>query len=129
MAGGSNVLGGPLKICCRDPVTGYFRNGRCETGRGDVGLHLVCARMTVEFLQFSKRRGNDLTTPVPEGFFPGLKPNDCWCVCVERWKEALEAGVAPPVRLEATHVSTLEFVGLEDLQAHAWDAADSVEED
>ena len=128
MSQGSNVLGGRLKLCCRDPMTGYYRNGRCETGRGDIGLHLVCARMTAEFLAFSKSRGNDLTTPVPQWFFPGLKPGNCWCLCVTRWKEALEAGVAPPVRLESTHISTLEFVSIEELQAHAL-AVGEVEEE
>jgi uncharacterized protein (DUF2237 family) len=115
----NNVLGRPLEICCLKPRTGFYRNGRCETGPEDVGLHLVCAQMTAEFLEFSRDRGNDLITPHPAFQFPGLKPGDCWCLCVERWKEALEAGVAPPVRLEATHISALEFVTLEQLQAHA----------
>jgi len=114
-----NVLNGKLETCCTDPMTGYFRTGRCDTGPGDVGLHLVCAQMTREFLEFSKARGNDLTTPAPSHGFPGLKPGDRWCLCVTRWKEALDAGIAPPVLLEATHVSALEFVNLEDLQAHA----------
>lgn len=115
----TNVLGQPLEICCLKPRTGFYRNGRCDTGPDDVGLHLVCAQMTAEFLEFSQDRGNDLSTPHPAFQFPGLKPGDCWCLCVERWKEALEAGMAPPVRLEATHISALEFVTLEDLQAHA----------
>jgi uncharacterized protein (DUF2237 family) len=115
----TNVLGTPLETCCRKPLTGFYRNGRCDTGPDDFGLHVVCARMTAEFLEFTRNRGNDLTTPSPEMHFPGLKPGDCWCLCVSRWKEALEAGVAPPVRLEATHISALEFVTLEDLQAHA----------
>jgi uncharacterized protein (DUF2237 family) len=114
-----NVLGKPLESCCTDPVTGFYRTGRCDTGPGDVGLHLVCARMTAEFLDFTKSRGNDLSTPAPAHGFPGLEPGDRWCLCVARWKEALEAGVAPPVILEATHVSTLEFVDLDDLRAHA----------
>jgi len=114
-----NVLGAPLKGCCNDPVTGFYRNGRCETGPDDVGLHIVCAQMTEEFLGFSKSRGNDLTTPVAEWGFPGLKPGDKWCLCVERWREALDAGVAPPVDLEATHLSAIEFVSIEDLKRHA----------
>lgn len=117
---GRNVLGRPLETCGTAPLTGFFRDGCCRTGRGDVGLHLVCARVTSEFLQFSRSRGNDLSTPVPELGFPGLSPGDRWCLCVERWREALEAGVAPPVVLEATHVSALEFVTLEDLERHAW---------
>ncbi len=116
---GRNVLGGPLADCGSDPVTGFYRDGCCRTGRGDVGLHVVCARVTEEFLEFSAGRGNDLAAPVPAYGFPGLKPGDQWCLCAARWKEALEAGVAPPVVLEATHVSTLEFVDLEDLERHA----------
>lgn len=114
-----NVLGELLQTCCTRPLTGFYRNGRCDTGAEDRGLHIVCARMTAEFLTFSRQRGNDLSTPVPEYGFPGLKPGDCWCLCVTRWKEALDAGVAPPVNLDATHISTLEFVTLEELQAHA----------
>jgi len=114
-----NVLGTKLETCSRSPLTGFARNGRCETGPEDFGLHVLCAEVTAEFLAFSKARGNDLTTPHPAWRFPGLKPGDRWCVCVTRWKEALEAGVAPPVVLEATHPSTLEFVSLEDLQQHA----------
>ena len=116
---GRNVLGKPLTTCGMSPMTGFFRDGCCRTGRGDVGLHLLCARMTAEFLEYSRSRGNDLSTPVPEVGFPGLRPGDRWCLCVERWREALEAGVAPPVVLEATHVSTLEFVSLESLREHA----------
>ena len=101
------------------PATGWFRDGCCRSGAGDVGLHLVCARMTHEFLEFSLEAGNDLVTPNEDAEFPGLEPGDQWCICVERWREALEAGVAPPVVLAATHISTLEFVSLEDLQAHA----------
>jgi uncharacterized protein (DUF2237 family) len=114
-----NVLGTDLKSCSRQPLTGFYRDGCCNTGAGDLGLHIVCARMTTEFLEFSRFRGNDLSTPRPEWQFPGLKPGDRWCLCVERWKEALEAGVAPPVVLESTHVSALEFVTLGDLKAHA----------
>jgi hypothetical protein len=115
----TNVLGRPLQPCSRAPLTGFYRNGCCDTGPEDVGLHIVCARMTKEFLQFSRSRGNDLSTPAPESGFPGLKPGDCWCLCAARWKEALDAGVAPPVLLEATHVAALEFASIEDLQAHA----------
>ncbi|MCA9018491.1 MAG: DUF2237 domain-containing protein [Planctomycetaceae bacterium] len=101
-------------------MTGFHRDGCCRSGRGDVGLHLLCARVTAEFLDFSRAHGNDLSTPHPEHRFPGLQPGDRWCLCVLRWKEALEAGCAPPVVLEATHASTLEFVDLAYLQAHAW---------
>jgi hypothetical protein len=114
-----NVLNGPLETCGTDPLTGFFRNGCCDTGGEDVGIHVVCAEMTAEFLMFSASRGNDLSTPVPQFGFPGLRPGDRWCLCVERWREALEAGVAPPVILEATHISALEFVSLDDLRAHA----------
>ena len=121
MSGAKNVLGTPLETCCMDPLTGFYRNGRCDTGADDLGLHTVCAQVTAEFLEFSRGRGNDLSTPHPPGF-PGLEPGDKWCLCVQRWKEALQSGVAPPVVLEATHISTLEFVSLEDLRAHALDA-------
>lgn len=121
MAGAKNVFGTPLECCCLSPRTGFYRTGRCDTGPGDFGLHLVCAQLTKEFLAFTRSRGNDLSTPVPELQFPGLKPGDRWCLCVERWKEALEAGVAPPVILAATHISTLEFVSLEELLEHALD--------
>ncbi len=115
----TNVLGGDLRCCCREPMTGFYRDGYCRTGPGDVGQHTVCAHMTAEFLAFSAKRGNDLSTPHPEWEFPGLKPGDRWCLCVMRWREALEAGVAPLVDLEATHSSAIEFVDLPDLQAHA----------
>jgi uncharacterized protein (DUF2237 family) len=114
-----NVLGTPLIPCSARPVTGFYRNGCCDTGPEDTGLHIVCAQMTEEFLAFTRSRGNDLSTPRPEWGFPGLKPGDRWCLCVERWREALQFGVAPPVVLEATHLSTLEFVELEDLERHA----------
>jgi len=114
-----NVLGSELQDCGHEPITGYYRDGCCRTGPDDYGLHLVCARVTEQFLTFSKERGNDLTTPNPASLFPGLKPGDSWCLCVERWRESLEAGVAPPIVLEATHISALEFVSLEDLKAHA----------
>jgi uncharacterized protein (DUF2237 family) len=116
-----NVLGSTLSACCHDPVTGFYRTGFCETGPDDEGLHLVCAEMSAEFLEFSRLRGNDLSTPAPEFGFPGLSPGDRWCLCVERWKEALDAGVAPAVVLEATHISALEFVSLDELRQHAVD--------
>uniref|UniRef100_A0A7C4LJT6 DUF2237 domain-containing protein n=1 Tax=Schlesneria paludicola TaxID=360056 RepID=A0A7C4LJT6_9PLAN len=114
-----NVLGTELEVCSLNPRTGWFRDGCCRSGPGDVGLHLVCARVTREFLDFQLERGNDLVTPNEDFDFPGLVPGDQWCVCVERWKEALEAGVACPVVLAATHISVLEFVSLEELLAHA----------
>jgi len=120
---GRNVLGTPLETCSTSPMTGWFRDGCCRNGPNDDGRHLLCAVVTQDFLDFSVSRGNDLVTPVPAHGFPGLKDGDRWCVCVDRWKEALEAGVAPPVVLEATHVSTLEFVNLEELQAHAVEAS------
>ena len=119
MAKARNVLNGPLHSCGTDPVTGFYRNGCCDIGPGDVGIHVVCAEMTAEFLAFSVERGNDLVTPVPHFGFPGLRPGDRWCLCAERWKEACEAGVAPPVVLEATHMSALEFVSLEELREYA----------
>ena len=121
MSQASNVLGGPLLPCSFAPLTGFYRDGCCHTGPGDRGLHTVCTRVTVEFLRFSRAAGNDLSTPVPEYGFPGLQPGDQWCLCVTRWQEALAAGCAPPVVLAATHISTLEFVALEDLQRHALD--------
>jgi hypothetical protein len=114
-----NVLGGGLESCSFDPVTGFYRDGYCRTGSGDLGVHVVCAVMTKEFLEFSVSRGNDLVTPQPQWMFPGLEPGDRWCVVAARWQEALEADVAPPVVLEATHASVLEFVSLADLEAHA----------
>jgi len=117
-----NVLGSELAPCSTDPVTGFYRDGCCRTGPDDYGLHLVCTQVTDTFLAFSKERGNDLSTPNPEYRFPGLKAGDRWCLCVERWKEALDAGMAPMVVLEATHISALEYVDLEDLEAYAVDA-------
>jgi uncharacterized protein (DUF2237 family) len=114
-----NVLGGELEPCSFDPVTGFFRDGHCRTEGRDPGFHSVCAVMTEEFLAFSKSVGNDLSTPQPQWMFPGLAPGDRWCVVAARWGEALEAGMAPPVVLEATHASALEFVALADLEAHA----------
>ena len=114
-----NVLGGELKTCSNSPLTGFYRDGCCNTGADDVGVHIVCVQVTEEFLDFSKAVGNDLITPMPMFNFPGLKPGDQWCVCVSRWVQAFEAGVAPPVDLEATHISTLEFVSLDDLKQRA----------
>jgi len=114
-----NVLGEPLTQCGRDPLTGFFRDGCCNTGEDDSGLHLVCAIMSDEFLQFSRSRGNDLITPAPRYGFAGLKSGDRWCLCVSRWREALDAGVAPKVDLHATHISALEWVTLDELRAHA----------
>ncbi len=114
-----NVLGTKLAVCSADPLTGWHRDGCCRTGGGDAGVHVVCARMTPEFLEFSKGRGNDLGTPRPEFGFPGLKPGDQWCLCAARWQEAFLAGRAPAVVLEATHESALEFIDLADLKQHA----------
>lgn len=121
MPRGKNVLGEELQPCSTDPMTGWFRNGCCETGQGDMGMHVICCRVTEEFLEFSKSAGNDLSTPVPEFNFPGLKPGDQWCVCAARWKEAYEAGMACGVVLAATHMSTLEFVSLDELKEYAVD--------
>jgi uncharacterized protein (DUF2237 family) len=118
-----NVLGTELQACSLDPVTGFYRDGCCRTGRDDVGLHTVCVQVSDEFLEFSKAVGNDLSTPNEMYNFPGLLPGDRWCLCAPRWKEALQSGMAPPVVLESTHISTLEFVDLEDLQAHAVEAS------
>ena len=115
-----NVLGGDLEPCSFDPTTGFFRDGYCRTEGRDPGFHAVCAVMTEEFLDFSRSVGNDLSTPQPQWMFPGLVSGDRWCVVAPRWQEALEAGVAPPVVLEATHASALEFVSLDDLEAHAF---------
>ena len=116
-----NVLGEPLAPCGLVPLTGFYRDGCCNTGYDDTGIHVICAKMTREFLQFSKNRGNDLSTPTPETGFPGLKPGDRWCLCAARWREALEAGVAPPVVLAATHEEALAVVALADLKRHAVD--------
>jgi len=114
-----NVLGKPLAECGRDPVTGFFRDGCCNTGADDAGVHVVCAVMTEAFLAFTRARGNDLSTPRPEWGFPGLKPGDRWCLCAQRWAEAFAEGVAPRVVLEATHERALDFVNLDDLRALA----------
>jgi len=119
--GARNVLGGPLATCCTAPLTGFYRDGSCHTGPQDLGTHVVCAQVTQAFLEFSVARGNDLVTPVPQFHFPGLHPGDKWCLCALRWKEALDAGVAPPVVLAATHEKALEFVSLDDLKRHAVD--------
>lgn len=114
----TNVLGSDLQDCGRDPMTGFYRTGCCETGPDDHGTHVVCAVMTEAFLAFTKAKGNDLSTPQPAFRFPGLAPGDRWCLCVARWKEALDAGVAPPVVLEATHEKALRVVTIEELRAH-----------
>lgn len=119
MATAKNVLGTELKTCSTEPLTGFYRNGCCDTGVDDQGLHLVCTQVTAAFLAHQRKIGNDLSTPFPQYGFAGLKPGDRWCVCVARWKQSFEAGVFAPVVLEATHISTLEFVDLEDLKKHA----------
>jgi uncharacterized protein len=118
-----NVLGEPLEICSFKPITGFYRGGCCNTGREDVGSHTVCAVMTAEFLAFSKSRGNDLSTPVPEFGFPGLLPGDRWCLCAPRWQEAFEAKNAPRVVLRATHEVALTYCKLADLKRLAVDLA------
>ncbi|TAJ88580.1 MAG: DUF2237 domain-containing protein [Reyranella sp.] len=115
-----NVLGGVLEPCSTRPVTGFYRDGCCNTGAEDIGLHTVCVVLTAEFLVFSRSRGNDLSTPMPQYGFPGLKPGDRWCLCASRWKEAFDANVAPQVVLEATHAVTLHVVSLGDLKQHAF---------
>ena len=116
---GKNVLGTQLAMCCTAPMTGFYRDGCCRTGLDDVGLHVVCIEVTADFLKFSQQVGNDLSTPIPEYGFPGLKPGDRWCLCAQRWQQALEMGHAPQVVLESTHISAIEFIDLEDLQDHA----------
>lgn len=118
-----NVLGGPLAPCGLDPLTGFYRDGCCNTGYDDTGIHTVCVRVSREFLAYSKSRGNDLSTPAPEFGFPGLQPGDQWCLCAGRWREALDAGMAPPVVLAATHEETLAVVPLAALKRHAIDLA------
>ena len=119
MSKATNVLGGVLETCSDSPKTGFYRTGCCETGQDDLGLHIICAEMTEEFLIFSKDAGNDLSTPMPQYGFPGLKPGDSWCLCAQRWQQAFEAGVAPSVRLEACHIAALEWVNLSDLRTKA----------
>jgi uncharacterized protein (DUF2237 family) len=120
---GRNVLGEQLELCSFKPMTGFFRDGCCDTSREDVGSHTVCAVMTAEFLAFSKSRGNDLSTPMPAFGFPGLQPGDRWCLCAPRWQEAFEAGQAPRVVLRATHEGALDYCALADLKRFAVDLA------
>ncbi|MBD2531424.1 DUF2237 domain-containing protein [Nostoc flagelliforme FACHB-838] len=119
MTDAKNVIDGNLEVCCTSPVTGFYRDGFCRTGGQDFGSHVICAQVTSEFLEFTKSQGNDLGTAVPDFNFPGLKPGDRWCLCASRWQEALEAGVAPPVILSATHARALEVVSLDELKKHA----------
>ena len=114
-----NVLGDKLKDCSMKPLTGFYRNGCCETDLSDHGLHTVCAKMTLEFLEFSKSVGNDLSTPRPQFEFDGLKPDDLWCLCASRWQEAFDAGKAPLVKLSSTNIATLNICKIEDLKKHA----------
>lgn len=120
LTSGRNVLGGPLRACSFDPLTGFFRDGCCRSRGEDEGLHVICARVTQEFLSYSLGQGNDLITPRPEWRFAGLKPGDRWCLCAVRWMQAWKAGVAPPVVLDCTHEKALEVVPLEVLQAYAY---------
>ncbi len=115
----ANVLTTKLQGCSDDPLTGFYRDGFCHTGETDTGTHVVCAEVTEEFLDYTRTRGNDLSTPVPAFQFPGLKPGDRWCLCVLRWTEARDAGFAPPVVLEATHIGALEYVDLSELEEYA----------
>ena len=116
-----NVLGYDLEFCGLDPITGYYRDGCCTTGLGDVGTHTVCAVVTADFLNYSATKGNDLKTPRPEFGFPGLKPGDRWCLCALRWEEARQVGKAPKVKLASTNIKTLEIVPLEQLKIHSFD--------
>jgi len=116
-----NVLGEPLALCSENPLTGFYRDGCCNTESGDVGSHTVCTRVTSDFLEFSREMGNDLSTPRTEFGFPGLRPGDQWCLCAARWQEALKAGKAPRVVLQATHAASLRIVKLADLKRHAID--------
>ncbi|MGZ4797815.1 MAG: DUF2237 family protein [Acidimicrobiia bacterium] len=115
----NNVLGGELELCGLEPLTGFYRNGCCDTGGEDAGVHVVCAVMTDEFLEFSRAAGNDLSTPMPQFGFAGLRAGDRWCLCADRWVEALDAGMAPRVVLEATHARVLEWTTLDELRRHA----------
>ena len=123
MSDARNVLGSLLQVCSVSPLTGFARDGVCHTGPQDIGSHTVCAQITEAFLDYALQRGNDLVTPVPEYDFPGLKAGDRWCVCAARWLEAAEAGVAPPVILDATHERALRKLSLADLQYHALQTA------
>jgi uncharacterized protein (DUF2237 family) len=118
MAVVKNVLGENLKLCCSSPVTGFYRDGFCQTGDRDLGIHVVCAEVTDEFLDYTKNQGNDLRTPAPTFNFFGLKSGDRWCLCASRWKESLDAGFAPPVDLAATHEAALKFVSLDELRQY-----------
>ncbi|MBT8301593.1 MAG: DUF2237 domain-containing protein [Maribacter sp.] len=118
MATALNVLGSPLQLCCKNPATGYFRDGFCRTIQEDYGTHVVCAIVTKEFLDYTKSRGNDLSTPIPHWQFPGLVPGSKWCLCISRWLEAEQAGVAPLVVLEATHESALQYASLALLEKY-----------
>jgi hypothetical protein len=114
-----NVYGNPLEICCSTPPTGFYRDGYCQTGRQDFGTHTVCAQVTEEFLSFSLSRGNNLISPQPLYQFGGLQPGDFWCLCISRWLEAYEAGVAPKIKLSACHIKCLEYVSLEVLETYS----------
>jgi len=119
-----NVLDTPIEPCCSDPMTGFYRDGSCHTGPRDYGVHTVCAVMTEEFLDYTSSCGNDLSTPNSQFHFPGLKPGDKWCLCAERWRESLAAGVAPPIILESTHKKTLEYVSLDVLKNHNYNPSE-----
>ena len=118
-----NVFGDDLVVCSTHPLTGFTRSGRCQTDAQDTGSHTICARVTAEFLEYSRAQGNDLISPMPATGFPGLKPGDCWCLCAARWREALVAGCAPRVLLAATHEKALDIVTLEQLKRYAIDLA------
>jgi uncharacterized protein (DUF2237 family) len=118
--GAKNVLGTPLQQCCTEPLTGFYRDGYCRTAAADTGSHVIAATITQQFLVFTKARGNDLITPRPEFYFPGLKEGDNWCLCALRWKEAYIAGVAPPVNLAATHEKALQYIPLDILRQFQW---------
>ena len=113
-----NVFGDELCACCRSPMTGYYRDGYCKTEEGDFGAHVVCAQVNFEFLEFTKSKGNDLSTPLPEYNFPGLRPGDSWCLCALRFKQAIESGIFLPINLDATHIRTLETFSLEELREY-----------
>ena len=117
-----NVLGTDLECCCMDPVTGFYRNGKCDTGEQDLGLHTVCVDMTQEFLEYARDQGNDLITPSPQNGFPGLKPGDRWCVCVRTVMDAIEAGIPPRIHLKATHASVSEWIPSDTLKSCAVDS-------
>ena len=113
-----NILGTELQSCCTDPITGFLRDGYCRTNQMDLGTHVICAVVTDEFLEFTRSKGNDLSTPRPEYQFPGLTPGDGWCLCAMRWKEAHDAGVAPPLKPESTHEKALEFIDKSSLEKY-----------